>query len=246
MARHHRAQRAAARVRSVENRILPSVACTCIYVSRTAAYSPLRELRQLFLSGLLHCYNAATMYEKTKNREMLMRSFVTCNHILHKNGILDAYGHISVRNPENPTTFFMSRNMPPALITSADDVVEYRIEDAEPIAKNAPKGFIERYIHSEMMKRFSGVNVVVHAHSAEVLPFTISGVPLRPGIHMAGFLGDLNVLRCCFLLLIQRLKAPKFLSGISRTCILQVISQTCLCEILRLVRPSPQHIIPQK
>ncbi|KAF1922897.1 arad-like aldolase/epimerase [Didymella exigua CBS 183.55] len=129
------------------------------------------------------------MSEDTKSRQALLRTFVTCNHILHKNGILDAYGHISVRNPENPNTFFMSRNMPPALVSSADDVVEYQIEDAEPIAKNAPRGFIERYIHSEIMKRFSGVNVVVHAHTPDILPFTIAPVPLRPAIHMAGFLG---------------------------------------------------------
>jgi ribulose-5-phosphate 4-epimerase/fuculose-1-phosphate aldolase len=115
---------------------------------------------------------------------------ITCSHILHHHGILDAYGHVSVRNPDNPQTFFMSRNMPPALVSSAEDIVEYWIEDAEPVEKDAPKGFAERCIHSEILKKFPTVNAVVHAHSPAVLPFGITGVPLKPPFHMAGFLGD--------------------------------------------------------
>lgn len=83
----------------------------------------------------------------------------------------------------------MSRNLPPALLQSADDIVEYKIVDSEPVEKDAPKGFAERCIHSEIYKKFPDVNAVVHAHATEVLPFTISGVPLKAPIHMAGFLG---------------------------------------------------------
>jgi len=120
----------------------------------------------------------------------LQSGLITCSHILHNHGIVDAYGHISVRNPDNPKTFFMSRNMPPALMSTAADIVEYNIEDAEPVEKDAPKGFGERCIHSEILKKFPAINAVVHAHAPAVLPFSITGVPLRPGIHMAGFLGS--------------------------------------------------------
>jgi len=117
-------------------------------------------------------------------------ALITSSHILHSHGIFDAYGHISVRNPDDLTgTFLMSRNMPPALISSAADIVEYRIEDAEPVEKDAPAGFGERCIHSELYKKFPGVNAVVHCHASDVLPFTISEVPLKASIHTAGFLG---------------------------------------------------------
>ncbi|KIW09393.1 uncharacterized protein PV09_00287 [Verruconis gallopava] len=114
---------------------------------------------------------------------------ITSSHILHHHGILDAYGHVSVRNPDNPDTFLMSRNMPPALMSSAEDIVEYRIEDAEPVENDAPKGFVERCIHSEILKRFPTINAVVHAHAPSVLPFGLTGVPLKASFHMAGFLG---------------------------------------------------------
>ncbi|TID16172.1 Acyl-CoA dehydrogenase family member 11 [Venturia nashicola] len=121
--------------------------------------------------------------------EDLYWGLITCSHILHRRGVFDAYGHISVRNPDNHDAFYMSRNLPPALMQSADDIVEYKLEDAEPMEKDAPKGFAERCIHSEIYKKFPDVNAVVHAHATEVLPFTISGVPLKAPIHMAGFLG---------------------------------------------------------
>lgn len=73
---------------------------------------------------------------------------------------------------------------------SADDIVEYKIDNAEPMEKDAPKGFAERCIHSEIYKKFPDVNAVVHAHATEALPFTINGVPLKASIHMAGFLGQ--------------------------------------------------------
>ncbi|KAI1273177.1 major facilitator superfamily domain-containing protein [Xylaria sp. FL0933] len=120
----------------------------------------------------------------------LFATFINALHILHNNAVLDAYGHLSVRNPNNSSTFFMSRNLAPALVSSASDIVEYYISDASPVEPNAPNGFIERYIHSEIYKRYSNISTVVHSHSPAVIPYSISDVPLKPAIHMAGFLGD--------------------------------------------------------
>jgi ribulose-5-phosphate 4-epimerase/fuculose-1-phosphate aldolase len=119
----------------------------------------------------------------------LWRGLITASHILHYHDVLDAYGHISVRNPDNPETFYMPRNLAPALISTVDDIVEYKVEDASAVEKNAPKGYLERFIHSEIYKRFPTVNSVVHSHSVDVLPYCVSEVPLKATTHMAGFLG---------------------------------------------------------
>ncbi|KAI0525738.1 class II aldolase and Adducin N-terminal domain-containing protein [Xylaria bambusicola] len=121
----------------------------------------------------------------------LIYTFVNALHILHYNGVLDAYGHLSMRNPDNSSTFLMARGgIAPALVSSSEDIIEFLIADASPVDPNAPKPVMERHIHSEIYKRFSGINSVVHSHSPAVLPYAISNVPLRAAIHMAGFVGE--------------------------------------------------------
>lgn len=110
------------------------------------------------------------------------------SHILHFHNVLDAYGHLSFRHPTNPSLFFMARSIAPALIATEADLIEYRVSDGEPTNPSAAQGYIERYIHSEIYRRFPDVNAVVHSHAESVIPFTISGVPLKPCYHMAGFL----------------------------------------------------------
>jgi len=126
------------------------------------------------------------------NLTELFSTLITGLHILHYNGVLDAYGHMSVRNPNNASNFFMSRDLAPALVANTSDIVEYQVTNAAPLDPHAPDGFIERYIHSELFKRFPGINAVVHSHSSDVIPYTFSGVPLHASIHMAGFLGSLS------------------------------------------------------
>ncbi|OCL07757.1 arad-like aldolase/epimerase [Glonium stellatum] len=121
--------------------------------------------------------------------EDLFRGLVTASHILHYHGVLDAYGHISVRSPDNPATFYLPCNISPALLNDADDLIEYNVADATPVEKDAKAGYLERYIHSEIYKRFPSINSVVHSHCNDVLPYCVSGVPLKPTVHMAGFLG---------------------------------------------------------
>ncbi|KAL3441843.1 class II aldolase and Adducin N-terminal domain-containing protein [Aspergillus insuetus] len=119
----------------------------------------------------------------------VLRTLITGSHILHHHGILDAYGHLSVRHPNNKDTFLMPRNIAPALLSSAADIVEYRVEDAAPVLPSSPAGYVERYIHSEIYRRYPEIKSVIHSHSADVLPYTITAVDLRPCMHMAGFLG---------------------------------------------------------
>lgn len=123
------------------------------------------------------------------NLTAIISTLISANHILHYHSVCDAYGHISVRHPEDPSQFLMSADSAPALVSSPDDLVTYQVEDASAVDPDAPRGYIERYIHSEMYKRFPDVNSVIHAHAAEVLPYAISGVPMKPVFHMPAFLG---------------------------------------------------------
>jgi ribulose-5-phosphate 4-epimerase/fuculose-1-phosphate aldolase len=83
----------------------------------------------------------------------------------------------------------MSADSAPALVSSPSDLVHYRVADSSPVEPGAKKGYQERFIHSEIYKRFPEVNSVVHSHSEAVLPYTMSGVPMKPAFHIAGFLG---------------------------------------------------------
>lgn len=80
--------------------------------------------------------------------------------------------------------------MAPALVASADDIIEYWVDGSDPVRHDAKKGYSERFIHGEIYKKFPDVNCVVHSHAEAVLPYVTSGVPLMPVFHMAGFLGE--------------------------------------------------------
>ena len=123
------------------------------------------------------------------NLTTIVSLLIKANHILHYNNVCDAYGHISSRHPDNSSLFLMSADQAPALVSSSNDLITYLVEDASAVDPNAPRGYIERYIHSEMYKRYPEVNSVVHAHAADVLPYAISGVPMKPVFHMPAFLG---------------------------------------------------------
>ncbi|KAF2188480.1 arad-like aldolase/epimerase [Zopfia rhizophila CBS 207.26] len=124
------------------------------------------------------------------NLTQLLSILITANHVLHYRGIFDAYGHISVRNPNNASTFFLSRDLAPALVSSPHDIVEYRIDDASAVFPNAPAGVTERFIHSEVLKRYPAVNSVIHSHARAVIPYGITKVPLLPVTQSGVVLGS--------------------------------------------------------
>ncbi|KAH8815509.1 class II aldolase and Adducin N-terminal domain-containing protein [Xylogone sp. PMI_703] len=126
--------------------------------------------------------------DKDPSLSELYRTLISSCHILHYHRILDAYGHISVRHPRDPKIFIMCKNTAPATVSSRNDLIEYWVENAEPVDPNSAVGYAERCIHSEILKRYPEVNSVIHSHSDAVVPYTISGVPLKPCYHMGGFL----------------------------------------------------------
>src|SRR5262245_22939817 len=101
-------------------------------------------------------------------------------------GVLDAYGHVSIRHPSDPNRDLMSRSLAPILIT-ASDIMEYDL-DSNPIEAKDRRSVIERFIHGEIYKLRPDVKAVIHSHSPAVIPFGITQAPMRPVIHAASFL----------------------------------------------------------
>jgi 3-hydroxy-2-methylpyridine-4,5-dicarboxylate 4-decarboxylase len=117
---------------------------------------------------------------------------VFASRILVNEGVLDSFGHVTVRSLKNPAHYFMPRAMPPALVT-AGDIVELDL-DSVPIDPKAPRTNGERFIHGSIYKIRPDVQAVVHSHALGVIPFSISPQrPLRPVLHMAGFLPEKGV-----------------------------------------------------
>jgi ribulose-5-phosphate 4-epimerase/fuculose-1-phosphate aldolase len=122
----------------------------------------------------------------TDSNEARIDDLITASRILANEGILDSFGHATVRSATDPSHFFMPRAMPPALVTRAD-IVELDL-DCKPVTANAPRLNGERYIHCEVYKARGDVQSVVHTHDLAVIPFGLTGTPLRPVLAQAGFL----------------------------------------------------------
>ena len=117
----------------------------------------------------------------------MMEDLVAGSLILAQHGVLDAFGHVSIRHPADPERYLLSRNLAPELVTAAD-IVEYDL-DSEPVDAKAPRGFLERYIHGEIYKSRPDVGSVIHTHSPSVVPFGVTKAAMQPIYHMSGFLG---------------------------------------------------------
>jgi HCOMODA/2-hydroxy-3-carboxy-muconic semialdehyde decarboxylase len=117
----------------------------------------------------------------------VIRELVDANHILFDQGVVDGFGHVSVRHPERSDRFLLARSMAPALVTEKD-VLEFDL-DGNPVVSGGPAPYLERFIHGEVYRKRKDVMSVVHSHSPSVVPFSV--VPetkLRPICHMCGFL----------------------------------------------------------
>ena len=118
----------------------------------------------------------------------LRHDVALANRILAREGVVDAYGHVSLRHPDRPDRFLLSCSRSPELVVPAD-LMEFRLdgEAADPAEQRKP--YLERYIHAAIYEARPEVNSVVHNHSSAVLPFSVTGTPLRPLIHTAGLIG---------------------------------------------------------
>jgi HCOMODA/2-hydroxy-3-carboxy-muconic semialdehyde decarboxylase len=108
--------------------------------------------------------------------------------ILAAQGVVDGFGHVSLRHPSDPNRYFMSKSIAPALVTP-DDLIEYDL-DSNAIDAKGRASFLERFIHGEIYKARPDVMSVVHSHSPSVIPFGLVGVPMQAMFHNAAFLAE--------------------------------------------------------
>jgi ribulose-5-phosphate 4-epimerase/fuculose-1-phosphate aldolase len=134
-------------------------------------------------AGLAQNSPAKTAEQEDQER---IDDLVIANHILVDQGVLDGFGHVSVRSAKNPGHYFISRSRAPGLV-SATDIMEYDFDD-HPIEARGRSSYLERFIHSEIYKVRPDVQAIVHSHSPAIIPFGVSDVPLKPVSHMGGFL----------------------------------------------------------
>jgi HCOMODA/2-hydroxy-3-carboxy-muconic semialdehyde decarboxylase len=115
----------------------------------------------------------------------LLRDLAAASRILAAQGVVDGFGHVSMRHPSAPDRFLMARSIAPALVTPAD-IIEYDL-DCNPCNAGGRGSFLERFIHGEIYKARPDILSVVHSHSPSVIPFGLVGVPMRAMFHNAAF-----------------------------------------------------------
>lgn len=112
---------------------------------------------------------------------------VAANRILYRQKVVDGFGHVSARHPLDPERFLLSQSKAPGTVERRDILV-YGL-DGEVIDGGGQRLYLERYIHSAIYAVRPDVMAVVHSHSPAVIPFGVTDVPLRPVMHVCGFLG---------------------------------------------------------
>jgi HCOMODA/2-hydroxy-3-carboxy-muconic semialdehyde decarboxylase len=122
--------------------------------------------------------------------ERTIRDVVIANRILALNKVLDAYGHVSIRHPERPDRYFLSRSLSPALV-DIGDVIEFHL-DGTPVDPDERRPlYLERFIHGGVYERRPDVKAALHSHADDLLPFSISlTTRLRAVIHAVGDMGE--------------------------------------------------------
>ena len=116
----------------------------------------------------------------------LIADLAAASRILAAQGIVDGFGHVSLRHPAATDRFLMARSLAPALVTP-DDMIEYDL-DSNAVNANGRSSFVERFIHGEIYKARHDIQSVVHSHSPSVIPFGLVGVPLQAMFHNAAFI----------------------------------------------------------
>src|SRR5260221_6523528 len=117
-----------------------------------------------------------------------LEDLVAAYRILAERGVIDAYGHVTVRSPKNPKRYYLAKSIAPEKVRP-EDLIEYDL-DSKPLDDNGRESVRERFIHGEIFKTRPEVMAVVHNHSPSVVPFSVTNVPMRAIFHMAAFVGE--------------------------------------------------------
>src|SRR4051812_4325392 len=112
-----------------------------------------------------------------------LEDLVAAYRILAEYGVIDAYGHVSLRSPTNPQRYYLARSLAPERV-QLEDIIEYDL-DSTPLSAQGRESVTERFIHGEIYKARADVLAVVHNHLPPVVPFSVTGVPVRAPWAMA-------------------------------------------------------------
>ena len=115
----------------------------------------------------------------------LIADLAAASRILVAQGVVDGFGHVSMRHPAAPQRYLMARSIAPGLVTPAD-IIEYDL-DSNPCNADGRASFLERFIHGEIYKARPDIMSIVHSHSPSVVPFGLVGVPMQAMFHNAAF-----------------------------------------------------------
>ncbi len=117
----------------------------------------------------------------------LIDDLVTANRILATQGIVDSFGHVSIRHPDNPKRYLLSRSRAPERVETGD-IMEFTLE-GDPVDAKGRKPYLERFIHGAAYEMRPDVMSVIHNHSPGVIPYGVTGRKMRPIMHMCATIG---------------------------------------------------------
>jgi HCOMODA/2-hydroxy-3-carboxy-muconic semialdehyde decarboxylase len=121
------------------------------------------------------------------NLDVMLEELVTANRILAREGVVDSFGHVTMRHPDHADRFIMSRARAPECI-EASDFITFAL-DGTPLDAGDRKPYLERFIHGAVYEARPDVMSVVHNHSPSVIPFGVTGCKLRPLLHVCAAMG---------------------------------------------------------
>lgn len=119
--------------------------------------------------------------------DALRHKLALANRVLAREGVVDAFGHISVRHPDDPNQYLLSCSRAPGLVAPGD-IGAFTL-DGDAVGEPAGPPYLERYIHGALFEARADVQAVVHNHAYELIPFGITGAELRPVLHVAAAIG---------------------------------------------------------
>src|SRR5438445_12851389 len=111
----------------------------------------------------------------------LIADLAAASRILVAQGVVDAFGHVSMRHPQAPERYLMARSIAPALVTP-DDIIEYDL-DSNPCNAEGRSSFLERFIHGEIYRARADIHSILHSHSPSVLPYRLVLLPMQAMFH---------------------------------------------------------------
>src|SRR5579862_6850831 len=135
-----------------------------------------------------------TSRTSTASKEFVMnemdqarRDLVIANRILAREDVVDAYGHVSMRHPQDPGRYLLSWSRSPELVEE-DDIIEFTL-DGKPVKEDGRPPYLERFIHGAIYEARPEVQAVIHSHAEDTLPYGITKTKLVPVIHSGSIIG---------------------------------------------------------